>query len=315
MPQDEDDDPDIQQEDTQEDGVSLKDKDAVFHKEEEEKAVSHQDSISHEKREVVEENIVKDTPKEKAAETSAFIEPTPPLAPKARFAGVSKSPKRSSSKGQSKQKSGLYNRIQALSDNVKSKNLQITELNRNLAAMFETSQKSQKQMQRKNRELERQLKRIEKELTIATAIEPNQDILEQQQQPTDEDKKEIEDKQLKELYGPSNFLKKKRIVLIKKVAKRKSPKKQKYKAAVKQFEETKLSNTETLKGIDKIKETLEKDEMKSDSNDDYSNFEEESEDKPVGDVSTQKKAVVSDADDYSSIEENDAIDNEVEKKL
>ena len=47
-----------------------------------------------------------------------------------------------------------------------------------------------------------------------------------------------------------------------------------------------MSNTETLKGIDKIKETLEKDEMKSDSNDDYSNFEEESEDKPVGDVST-----------------------------
>ena len=58
------------------------------------------------------------------------------------------SPKRAPSKGgpgphpaATKQKSGFQKRMQAMSDNVKNKNLQITELNRQLKALFESNQR------------------------------------------------------------------------------------------------------------------------------------------------------------------------------
>ena len=53
-------------------------------------------------------------------------------------------------------------RIQALNDNVRTKNLQITELNRQLKAMAENHAKQQKVLQKKNRNLEKTLQQMEK---------------------------------------------------------------------------------------------------------------------------------------------------------
>ena len=77
-----------------------------------------------------------------AAKIDRFNEQSPLHASKTRFTNAkSKSPKRASSKTKTKPAGQKVKRIQALTDNVKMKNLQITDLNRQMKVMFESNQR------------------------------------------------------------------------------------------------------------------------------------------------------------------------------